>query len=162
MSTFWAGWLDALAASAPAVFFRASMVGYATLNAAHILALALVVGSIATLDLRVLGAFRSAPLGVLARPLTRVAAGGLLLAVITGLLLFSVRPGAYLANPAFLTKIALVAFGTINALALRVNRSWQSALDGAPVGASIKIAAILSLASWTAAILAGRWIGFLQ
>ena len=52
-------------------------------------------------------------------------------AVATGFLLFSVRPLAYAQNPAFLTKITLVALGVANALVLRANRGWRVALESA-------------------------------
>ena len=51
-----AEWLQALAATPVAALLRTSTVAYAALNAAHIFSIGLVVGSIATLDLRVLGA----------------------------------------------------------------------------------------------------------
>jgi len=154
--------LQALAATPVAAFFRGSTAGYAALNAAHIFSLALVVGSIATLDLKLLGLFRSAPLWVLARPLARTAATGIVLALATGFLLFSVRPLTYLSNPAFLTKISLVALGILNALALRFNRHWRIAAEEGPVHGSVRAMAALSLAIWAGAVLAGRWIGFLQ
>jgi hypothetical protein len=145
-----------------AVFLRDSTAAYATLNAAHILAIALLVGSIATLDLRLLGLFRGAPLGALARPLSGVAASAIVLALATGFLLFSVRPVAYAQNPAFLTKIALVGLGTLNALVLQASRTWRDAREGGPVHPRVRPAALLSLLIWAGAILAGRWIGFLQ
>ncbi len=154
--------LQALAATPLAGFLRNSTVAYATLNAAHILSFALVIGSIATLDLKMLGLFRAAPLAALARPLSGVAATGVLLAIATGLILFSVRPLAYAANPAFLIKVSLVALGIANAFALRFNRHWRIAAGGGPVHGSLRIAALASLAIWAGAVLAGRWIGFLQ
>ena len=162
MPSLVADWLEALAAWPVAAYLRDSTVAYATLNGAHILAIALVVGSIATLDLRVFGLFRDVPLAALARPLSRVAAAGVLFAVTTGFLLFSVRPAAYAANPAFLTKISLVALGVTNALLLRANRHWRLAHDGGETHVSIKVAAMLSLVIWAGAVFAGRWIGFLQ
>jgi hypothetical protein len=154
--------LQALSAWPAAAFLRDSTLAYATLNAAHILAIGLVVGSIAALDLRVLGLFRDVPLGALASPLSRVAAAGVALAVATGFLLFSVRPIAYAHNPAFLTKISLVAVGVVNALVLRNNRHWRAARDGGLPHLSVRIAAAASLLNWAAAMFAGRWIGFLQ
>ena len=154
--------LQALAAWPVAGFFRGSTVAYATLNAAHIVSIGLIVGSIATLDLRVLGLFRAFPLGLLAPPLSRVAAAGVLLAATTGFLLFSARPLAYAANPAFLTKISLVAIGVLNALLLRANSNWRLALSGGEILTSVRLHAILSLLIWAGAVLAGRWIGFLQ
>lgn len=162
MPAFLAEWLQSLGASPVAAFLRDSTVGYATLNGAHILAIGLIIGSIATLDLRVLGLFRGAPLADLSRPLSRVAAFGVLCAIVTGFLLFSVRPLAYAQNPAFLAKISLVAVGIANALILRANRRWRFALHGEPPHASVRIAAILSLLIWASAVMAGRWIGFLQ
>ena len=154
--------LQALSAWPAAAFLRESTAAYATLNAAHILAIGLVIGSIATLDLRVLGLFRGAPLEVLAAPLSRVAAFGVLLAIATGFLLFSVRPIAYANNPAFLAKVSLVALGVANALMLRANPNWKGACTGGPIHTSVWLGALLSLLIWAAAVLAGRWIGFLQ
>lgn len=157
-----AEWLQALAATAPADFFRDSTSAYAALNAAHIFSIGLVVGSIVTLDLRLLGLFRSFPLEGLAAPLTRMAAAGLLFAVMTGFVLFSVRPIAYAQNPAFLAKVALVALGVGNALLLHTGRAWDEAISGGEIGDSVRAAALRSILIWMAAVLAGRWIGFLQ
>ncbi len=155
-------WLQALAAWPVAAYLREATVAYAALNAAHIFAIGLVIGSIVTLDLRILGMFRAVPLQPLAPPLSRVAAAGVLLAIATGFLLFSVRPVAYVNNPAFLAKVSLVGLGVVNALALRANRHWRVTREGAPPHASLRIAAVLSLLIWAGAVLAGRWIGFLQ
>ena len=55
----------------------------------------------------------------------------MLLAVATGFLLFSVRPLTYAQNPAFLTKISLVALGVVNALvAAGFNWRWRVADEG--------------------------------
>ncbi|MGQ9370764.1 hypothetical protein [Azospirillum sp. ST 5-10] len=143
-----------------AVALRASSTAYMLVNAAHILAFALLVGAIATLDLRLLGAFRAAPLAGFAPPLARVAATGLALAVLTGLALFSVRPVAYAETPAFLAKLALVGAATANALILRRTAGWRAALAGGEPGAAVRASALLSLALWAATVLAGRWIGF--
>ena len=157
-----ADWLQALAAWPVAGFFRDSTIAYATLNAAHIFSIGLLVGSIATLDLKVLGLFRHVPLGAIASPLARVAATGVLLAATTGFLLFSVRPLTYAQNPAFLIKISLVALGIGNAVLLRTKRNWVDAIEGEPIADSVRAAAFGSLLIWAAAVLAGRWIGFLQ
>jgi hypothetical protein len=157
-----ADWLQALAAWPVAAFFRASTIGYATLNAVHILSIGLIVGAIAALDLRMLGIFRSIPLRWLALPLVRVSATGVAAAITSGFLLFSVRPTAYVQNPAFLIKVTLVALGVTNALALRASGSWRTACQGGPIGWPVRLGAIVSLAIWFAAVMAGRWIGFLQ
>ena len=72
------------------------------------------------------------------------------------------RPLAYAQNPAFLIKISLVALGVGNAVLLRTKRDWRDAAAGDPVADSVRAAAFGSLLIWAAAVLAGRWIGFLQ
>lgn len=145
----------------PGGLLRSSAIAYPLVNAAHILAIGLLLGAIVTLDLRLLGAFRGVPLPHLAAPLTRVAGWGLAAALATGVLLFSVSPGAYLGNLAFQIKLALVLAGTLNALALHRGAPWRRALAEGSTGAALRVAALLSLLLWTLAVLAGRWIGFL-
>lgn len=152
--------LTALEASAPAEYLRASRYAYPLVNAAHILALGTLFGSIAALDLRLLGLFRDVPAAPLARVLPRVSAAGLGLAVVTGLALFSVQPFDYLAHPAFPLKLALIAFGAANALLLHRAASWQRVLATGAVPGRIRAAAALSLVAWSGAIVAGRWLAF--
>ena len=134
---------------------------YLLVNAAHIAAIGLLVGTIVSLDLRMLGAFRAVPLAVLAPFLSRMATGGLALAILTGVLLFSVRPVEYAENPAFLAKLVLVALGVLNALWLHAGRHWRGVLSGQQVHAVARLHALASLLLWPGAIVAGRWIGFL-
>jgi hypothetical protein len=95
------------------------------------------------------------PLAGLARVLRPVAVAGLALAVVTGALLFSVSAREYWATWLFPTKMTIVALGALNALPLLGPRleaaapAWQ------------RTAAFLSLLLWPAALLAGRWIGYL-
>jgi hypothetical protein len=154
-------WLAALEDWPVAVALRQSALLYPLVNAAHILGIGLLLGAIGTLDLRMLGMFRAAPLAVLAPPLRRVAASGLAVAMATGFLLFSTRPMGYLDNPAFLLKLALLGLGLLNVLALRWNRRWRLALVDGDAGAAPRGPALVSLLAWTGALLAGRWIGFL-
>jgi hypothetical protein len=81
---------------------RVSRWGYVAVNAAHILGIALLVGAIVPLHLRFLGMWRSVSRQVLIRVLVPIAATGLGLAVVAGILLFSVRAGEY-ANVGFFT-----------------------------------------------------------
>lgn len=154
--------LTALPELWPITALRQSWLVYAAVNATHILGIALLVGAIAVLDLRLLGAFRSAPLPAIADALWKTAATGLVLAIVSGALLFAVRPAEYLANPAFLTKLALVAAGAINALVVHRTAAWRTALAGHPIAGVLKLTALLSLAIWLSAIFAGRVIGFLM
>jgi hypothetical protein len=145
-----------------AQWLRRTGTAYIFLNAGHILSIGLMIGSILLLDLRLLGRFRRYSVAVLAPPLAAMALAGTVLAIATGFALFTVRPDAYLANQAFLAKLALIAAAIGNALALRLTAAWDVTLAGAePIPGRVRLAAALSLLLWPSALLAGRWIGFL-
>lgn len=150
-----------LAATPVATALKASGTLYLVVNAAHILAIGLVVGAILPLDLRLIGVIHSVPLAAIGSLLSRTAAVGVVLAVLTGLCLFSVRPQEYSGNPAFLAKVGLAALGVANAAILHLRGSWQAALVTDAVTPALRTQALLSLAFWTGAVLAGRWIAFL-
>jgi hypothetical protein len=140
--------LEVLGAWPGAVWLQGSGTAYLFVNAAHILGIGLLLGSILPLDLRMLGAFRRYPLEVLWPFLVRVGATGLGLAVVTGAWLFSVKPVEYWANEAFRWKAALL----VVALANIVWQHW---------GKPSRFSAALSLGAWLSVLVAGRWIGFL-
>src|SRR5262245_25485000 len=106
--------LDWLAAWPGAVWLQQSGTAYLFVNAAHILGIGLLVGGILPLDLHLIGLLRSPSLAVVGSLLLRVASTGLALALLTGLWLFSVKPHEYVTNPAFLTKLGLLAFALVN------------------------------------------------
>lgn len=140
---------------------KASATLYLFVNAAHILSIGLIIGAIVPLDLRILGFFGKVPVAVIEPFLSRAAAVGVCLAIVTGALLFSVRPVEYAGNTAFLAKLGLVAVGMANASLLQIRPGWRGARSLGQVPASAKVAAFLSLVTWVGAVLAGRWIGFL-
>lgn len=153
-------WLQALGDWPVAALLRRSLYVYPLVNAAHILALALLIGAILPADLRILVLFPRLAAAPFLRAMAAVSAFGLLLAAVTGFLLFSVQPLEYAANPAFLAKVSLVALGTANALAVRCRAGWRQATTEGEIGAGLKLGAAFSLSIWLAALLAGRWIAF--
>lgn len=153
-------WLQALQDWEVSSYIRRSIYVYPLLNACHIFALTLLVGGILPADLRMLGLFRSVAITPFVRLMTAIAATGLVFAVVTGFLLFCVQPREYAFNPAFLTKVSLVAVGAMLALAVRFSASWRSFLKTGEVG-GLRVVALLSLAIWLSALIAGRWIAFL-
>jgi hypothetical protein len=144
-----------------AAWLRRSEAAYIVLNAGHILAIGVLLGSVLLLDLRLLGRFRRYPVSGLAAPLAIMATLGAAAAMLTGAALFTVRPDAYLANPAFLAKLTLIILAVANAGLVRTTGAWRSAAGDGEVTLSLRLAAGLSLVLWPAALLAGRWIGFL-
>lgn len=144
-----------------AVAIRRSATLYIFVNAAHILSIGIIIGSILPLDVRLLGFFRKFPLEVIGPFLSRAAATGIGLTIVTGFCLFSVRPLEYAGNPAFLIKITLLLLGIVNALLLHLTPHWRAAVKGGPLSLRVRLSGALSLAIWTGAVVAGRWIGFL-
>ncbi len=156
-------WLAALEATGLAVALRNSVWAYPLVNAGHILGVALLVGGIVPLDLRLMGLWRPAPLEAMWRIGTRTAGAGLTLTIGFGALLFSARAGDYGASTIFLAKMAVVAAGVINIIVLHwiapVHRRQE---DDGPQSLSpgVRIAAGISMAAWLAALVLGRLVGY--
>lgn len=153
--------LQPLADWSVAAALRQPGAAYPLLNAAHIFSIGLLIGAIVILDLRLLGLFGACALSELGPPLSRVAVTGLVLAVLSGFLLFTVQPLTYIRNTAFLIKLCLLVLGVINGLLLRLLPHWRSALAGGEVGVMVKLSALFSLLVWVSVLVSGRWIGFL-
>jgi hypothetical protein len=149
--------LDALVASAPAQWLRFSRWGYAAVNTTHVFGIALLVGAILPLDLRLLGLWRSVALEALARVLVPVAATGLLLAATTGAFLFITRANEYAAINLFGVKLALIATGAVHALSLHLSSGLQNASR-----ARRRAAGLTSLSIWVAALVCGRLLAFVD
>lgn len=147
----------ALEGLALAEWLRYSRFGYATVSALHVFGIALLVGAIVPLDLRLLGLWSTIELRPLYRVLSRVAAIGLVVAVASGALLFATRASEYAALDLFLVKIALIAAGAALAAGLhfgvdlpRLGRARQRA------------AGALSLLIWPTVLLCGRLLAFVD
>lgn len=144
-----------LAETPLADWMRLSRWGYAVVNALHVLGIALLVGAIAALDLRLLGWRRQLALGALARLLQPVAIAGLVLALGAGALLFLADPADYAAMPLFRLKLVLIALAIGNALALNLGPGLAGASPRRR-----RLAGALSLALWLAVLAAGRFLAF--
>jgi uncharacterized membrane protein SirB2 len=141
--------LTSLEATALAQHLKVSRWTYPLVNAGHILGIALLIGAVVPMDLRILRGTGVAQTVALLRPF---AYSGLLLAVGCGLLLFIVQPVDYAASPWFRGKLALLALAIGNAL---LHRRID---EKAP--ARQRLAAGLSLALWPAVLLSGRMIAY--
>ena len=149
--------LEAIGSWPGAIWLQQSATAYLFVNAAHILGIGLLLGSILPLDLRLLGKFRKYPVEVLGPFLVRSAATGLALAMVMGLWLFSVKPAEYLANEAFRWKAILLVIALAN-----VAHQHRGAKTGwIELTTATRISAALSLCLWLSVLVAGRWIGFL-
>jgi hypothetical protein len=121
-----------------------------------VLGIALLVGAITVLDLRLIGLWRSVPVAMLARPAVAVATAGLALALATGPLLLIVQATEYVANPLLYVKFGAILFGLINVALLRRAGDWT---DDRLAGRR-RWAGLLSLLAWLTALTAGRMIAY--
>lgn len=158
-----ADWLAALEATALARALSDSVWVYPLVNAGHILGISLLVGSAISLDLRLLGVWRSVPLAPLWRVLTRTAVAGFVLAAICGSLLFITRATDYVASGLFIAKMAVIGVAIWNALAmLRVVPAGISGIGPqlGPLPRRVQVAASVSLAAWLIALTLGRLVAY--
>lgn len=149
-------WLTALEASGLATALRNSVWLYPLVNAGHILGVALLVGGIVPLDMRLLGLWRNLPLAPLWRVLRTTSATGLVVAVVCGTLLFSTRATEYAASPWFQAKMLVVLLGITNALWL----AWWTRGSGPWKADVARLPAAISLVAWGAALCLGRLLGY--
>lgn len=128
---------------------------YPALESAHLLGIALLVGSLAVLDLRLWGLGASLAPRALARLALPLALAGFALAAATGLLMFASQPQELLANRAFTLKMGLLMLAGLNAAAFHA-RDGLGRLD-----AVARLQALASVLIWAGMIALGRWIAYL-
>jgi hypothetical protein len=152
----------ALEQSGFAQAIRQSVWLYPAANVGHILCLVLFAGSIAVMDVRLLGGFAAtAPARILvrARRFAIAAFGGML---VTGFILFSAEASHLAMNEVFQLKVALIVAGLAN---LAIYELWaKRAVMNLPPEAAMpsraKVAAMVSLALWVAVAACGRSIAY--
>ena len=156
--------LTAIQDWAPVADLRASRWTYASVNTAHIIGFAILLGSILPLDLRLMGWWRSIPIAAFAHVLIPVSVAGLLLAIAAGLMLFSIRAVQYAETTLFQFKMALVLCAVLNALLVRRAAQWelmQTAVNVMPPR-RLQIAGALSIGLWLAVLTCGRMLAFID
>ena len=133
-------------------------------EALHILSMALLVGSIATLDLRLMGlVMRRLAVSRVAKHLLPCTWTAFSVNIITGSLLFTnLAETKYCFNPAFRIKLALILLAGLNMSLFRftIYRSvsrWDNA-SAPPVWA--KLAGTFSVLLWAGVVMAAKWISF--
>lgn len=155
-------WLKSLEDSGVATTIRNSAYLFPSLEAAHVMALGLMLGTITVVDFRLLG------LASQERSAERVSAevlrwtwAAFAVVFLTGFTMFTTNARVYAHNTAFLIKLGLLAAAGINMMvfhltAARSIERWDRHA-APPIG---KAAAALSLALWIAVVFAGRVVGF--
>ena len=145
-----ATWLDSAGVRAWAGGDR-----YPWINTLHLLGLVMLIGGIGIVDLRLAGAWPSLPAVQLSRALTPIAASGLVVMAITGVLLFAADGATLAASAVFRAKLILIAAALANALTFRL--LWK---DHPPDTFTARAMAIVSLGLWLAVGACGRLIAY--
>ncbi len=134
---------------------------YPLIETLHVLAIAVTVGTVVTMDLRVLGVIlRQEAVTRVGHAMLPLTWWGFALMLLTGLPLFAAQAVQLYSNPAFRVKVLLLALVGCNALlfhatAYRTVGSWdQNTVTPLPARAF----ASASIALWSAIIVSGRLI----
>ncbi|PKO43394.1 MAG: hypothetical protein CVU30_07305 [Betaproteobacteria bacterium HGW-Betaproteobacteria-3] len=128
---------------------------YPALEVAHIVGIALLVGNLVLLELRVFGRGRGLPVQELARLSLTLAGIGFGLAALSGSLMFATQPSELLANRAFTVKMLLLFVAGSNAAMFHARQSLEK-LDR-----TARVHMVIATLVWLAVITCGRWIAYL-
>ena len=129
-----------------------------TVLTVHTIGLGVLVGSAFAFDLRVLGMARSIPLAPLTT-LFPVMWAGFWLSLATGSSLFAAYATTRGSSPVFYAKLVFVCLGVSTVVLIK--RSVFDAPSDVPAAVPVRLLALLSLGSWTAAITSGRLLAYL-
>jgi len=140
-------------------FMRAYWWAFPAAETLHFIGLSLLIGSLAVIDLRLLGFARSLSIKVVHQLLVWTWIG-FAINVLTGLLFISAQASFYYPNVSFWVKMVLIALAGLNALwfELTVHRDLHSWNDDTVAPAQARAIAGASLVLWIAVIFFGRFI----
>ncbi len=144
-------------------FMREALWAYPATEALHIIGIGLLFGSIAIVDLRLIGLGRRVPVSALAGLAVPWSLAGFVLAATTGLLMFTAHAAEFITLPVFILKMGLILAGGINAAilhtsVLRDTRPWDT---GASTPPAAKVAGGVSIALWIGVVACGRLLAYL-
>jgi hypothetical protein len=127
---------------------------YPALEVVHIVGIALLLGNLVLLELRVFGRGAALPVKDLARLSLSVALCGFGLVAASGLLMFATQPAELLSNRVFTLKMLLLMLAGCNAAWFHGRGSlWR--LDGLA-----RAQMLVSTVVWLAVVVCGRWIAY--
>jgi hypothetical protein len=141
-------------------FLRNSKWGFAAVEMVHLLALAVLGGTVLIVDLGILGVgLRGQASSRVARELSPLFLGSLTAMAVSGTLLVAAEAMKCYYHPAFRFKMLLFALAVL--FHFTIHRNAVRTPDDAKPPIWSKLAAAVSLALWLGVGLAGRAIGFL-
>jgi len=160
------GPLGALEASGLGEAMRQWLWLYPSVEIVHIVGIALLVGSVAVLDLRLLGLSRHIPVRTLARHVLPWTAASFVLIVPSGLAMFTAHATEFIQSDVFVLKIMLILAAGLNAalfhaVTFRTADVWDSEeMRKLPPPPSARLAGAASLLLWIAVIACGRLLAY--
>ena len=127
---------------------------YPLLEVLHIVGIAMLLGSLLLIELRVWGFGAALPVEPLARLALPLTLAGFALAATTGSLMFASQPGDLIANRVFVVKMGLVMLAGLNAASFHARGGLQR------VDPMARAQTLISVGIWLAVIFCGRWIAY--
>lgn len=152
-------WLEA---SAFAEWVRTSFVAYPMLLTLHAIGMAVMVGLVFVVSLRLAGRFQRIPYVSLERMLV-IAWAGFVINLLSGTAIFTSQATFYVTSAPFLIKIAAVLVGAALAGYMQsiLKREAVGWVDIDSVPSTVRNVAIASLVLWSVAIVTGRFTAYL-
>lgn len=136
---------------------------FPTIETLHVIALVTVIGTIAVVDLRLVGlGSKGHSVSLLAKDTLPWTWGAFALAAITGGLMFISKASSYVINPYFLWKMGLLVLAGMNMMYLHLT-AWRTVEhweQDPTFPFAAKLAGWLSLIFWLGVVFFGRAVGF--
>jgi hypothetical protein len=136
-----------------------SLLAFPGILLVHTYGMALVVGIVAAIDLRILGFAPALPLTPLAKFLPLFWAAFWINAI-TGTILLVADAATKMTNPDFGVKMVFIALAVVTQLMIQKRVLRDPKADKGPLPRNAKLLAIASLACWLGAITAGRLLAY--
>jgi hypothetical protein len=127
---------------------------YPALEVVHIVGIALLLGNLVLLEVRIWGLSPTLPLQALARLALTLSLLGFALVATSGLLMFASQPLELISNRTFVWKMGLLMCAGLNAALFHARGGLQR------VDTVAKLQTVLSLGIWLLVIICGRWIAY--
>ncbi|OWU69281.1 hypothetical protein ATO2_09485 [Roseovarius sp. 22II1-1F6A] len=155
--------IETLNATALSSFIMGNAWFFPTLEMLHFFGLCLLFGSLLIVDLRVIGLAPRVPLSRV-EIFVRVTLVGFAINIATGTLFVIGDSDRYLVNIAFWLKMGVIVLAGLNTawFVRRIRPQIDAGLEGAALSADARVVAGASLVFWTAVIILGRMIPYVE
>ena len=144
---------------------RESLIMFPLVEGTHLIGLALSIGLILITDLRLVGLFlRNVPIEEVLKGLRPWLLAGFAITFITGVLLIWAEGPKIWEIPVFPIKLLLIALGGLNAIWFELKYGRNVSVWGKDVTfpKGVRVAGWLSFVSWSAVVICGRLIPYLD